>query len=107
MRDPDDGAGLDVGVRGGGFLDRDRADPFAARLDPILGAVGDLHDPVGMHDRDIAGVEPAASFDGRSVLAEIARSLDRPDPRENKYAYSSARQSFRRITCSSSVHKQK
>src|SRR3546814_3316283 len=42
MRDPDDGAGLDVGVRGGGFLDRDRADPFAARLDHILGAVGDL-----------------------------------------------------------------
>ena len=39
-----DGGGLgDVGVGDGGVLELDRADPFAAGLDHVLGAVGDAH----------------------------------------------------------------
>ena len=42
------------------LLDLDRGDVLAARDDDVLRAVLDLDITVGMHDREIAGVKPAA-----------------------------------------------
>jgi hypothetical protein len=42
----DDGGQLGLGVAGGDVLDLDGADPLAAGLDDVLGAVGDLHEAV-------------------------------------------------------------
>ena len=41
-------------------LDLDRGDVLAAGDDDVLGAVLDLHVAVGVLDREIAGVKPAA-----------------------------------------------
>ena len=46
-------------------LQRDRADPFAAGLDHVLRAVGDLHEAVGIDGRDVAGGEPAVGVAAR------------------------------------------
>ena len=40
-------------------FDLDRADPFAAGLDHVLGAIGNCHIPVRIDSRDIASIEPA------------------------------------------------
>ena len=53
------------------FLDLQRRDVLAAGDDDVLRAVLDLHIAVGMHHREIAGVEPAAGEclrAGRGVL---------------------------------------
>src|SRR3546814_10811202 len=54
-----------------GVFELDRADPFAARLDHILRAVGDLHHAVGVQHRDVAGVEPALTVRGLGIGLEI------------------------------------
>ena len=61
-----------------GIFELDRADPLAARLDHVLGAVGDLQRAVGMDDGDVAGVEPVVVVGRVLVLLEIA--LDDPRP---------------------------
>jgi hypothetical protein len=53
-------------------LDLDRADVLAAADDDVLAAVLDLHVAVGLHHRQVAGVEPAAG-EGRSVAAGFFR----------------------------------
>ena len=68
----------DVGVRDGDVLQRDRADPLAARLDHVLGAVGDLHVAVGIDGRDVAGGEPAV---GVAARCRAARRNRRCTPR--------------------------
>src|SRR5262249_24526441 len=51
----------------------DRADPFAARLDHVLRAIGDLHRAVGVDGRDIASREPAVLGERVAALAlEVA-----------------------------------
>src|SRR5438270_13493846 len=40
-------------------LEVDRGDPLAARLDEVLGAVGDLDAAMGVDPHDIAGPKPA------------------------------------------------
>src|SRR5436190_24169062 len=42
------------------ILQLDRADPFAAGFDHVLGTVGDLERAAGVEDGDVPGVEPAA-----------------------------------------------
>ena len=49
-------------------LQVDRGDPFAARLDHVLGAVGDLHVAVAVDGRDVAGVEEAVLVEDRDVV---------------------------------------
>src|SRR3546814_8439817 len=59
-----------------GVFELDRADPFAARLDHILRAVGDLHHAVGVQHRDVAGVESALTVRGLGIGLKI--TLDDP-----------------------------
>src|SRR5665811_1928082 len=49
-------------VADGDVFQLDGADPFAAGLDHVLGAVGDLHVAIGVDGGDVAGREPALSF---------------------------------------------
>ena len=49
----------DLGMADRDILHLDRGNPFAARLDDVLGAVGDLHIAVAVDGGDIAGVETA------------------------------------------------
>jgi hypothetical protein len=69
------------GMAHGGVFQLDRADPFAARLDDVLGPVGQLQRAVGMDYRNVAGIEPLAGIDGFLAL-EVA--LDHPGPRTCK-----------------------
>ena len=60
-------------------LDLDRADPLAARLDHVLGAVGDGDEPIRVHVRHVAGAEPAVIVHHLAAGAlEIARQHPRP-----------------------------
>ena len=71
-----------AGAADRGILEVDRANPFAARLDHILGAVDDLHVAVGVDRRDVAGVEPAVGVEDVAVpLAVAAAEVARDDPR--------------------------
>ena len=68
MRDADDGGLLHRGVADGDVLQIDRRDPFAAGLDHVLRAVGDLHVAVGVDRGDVAGGEPAVGVERRARL---------------------------------------
>src|SRR3546814_14249333 len=69
----------DAGATDRGIFELDRADPFAARLDDVLGTVGDLHDTIRVEDSDIAGVEPVVDAHRRSRLVlEILPDHPRP-----------------------------
>jgi hypothetical protein len=61
----------------GDVLEIDRADPFAARLDHVLAAVGDLHEAVGVDRADVAGRKPAVD----ERIAAFALEVVRDDPR--------------------------
>src|SRR5260221_4287746 len=65
-------------VRDRDVLQVDRADPLAARLDHVLGAVGDLDVAVGVDGADVAGREPALLQRIAALALEIA--LDHPRP---------------------------
>ena len=56
-----------LGMADGEVLQLDRGDPFAARLDHVLGAVGDLHVAVRVDGRDVAGVEKALLVEDLAV----------------------------------------
>src|SRR5262249_17360285 len=53
----------------GGVLEIDRADPFAARLDDVLGAVGDDHRAIRFDLADVAGHEPVVVEELRAAFA--------------------------------------
>uniref|UniRef100_A0A0N4ZXM1 LigA n=1 Tax=Parastrongyloides trichosuri TaxID=131310 RepID=A0A0N4ZXM1_PARTI len=77
----DDGGQGDLRMADGDVLDVDGADPLAARLDDVLGAVGDLHEAVGVNAGDVARVEETLVVEDISALSlEIGagdgRSLD-------------------------------
>ena len=55
-----------------GIFELDRADPFAARLDDVLRAVGDLQGAVRVEGGDVAGVKPLLVVGGVLRLPEIA-----------------------------------
>src|SRR5688572_29508425 len=63
-------------VRDGNVLEIDRADPFAARLDHVLRAVGDLDIAFRVDGADIAGREPALLERIAALALEVA--LDYP-----------------------------
>ena len=64
----DDGGLDDVGMRHDLVLELDRRDPLAARLDDVLGAVGDLDEALRVDGADVAGAEPAVvKFVRRSI----------------------------------------
>ena len=61
-------------------LQLDRGDPLAAGLDHVLGAVGDLHEALGVHRRDVARAQPPrvellarSSHRGSNALRSTAR----------------------------------
>src|ERR1700751_2928366 len=73
------------------ILDFDRRYPFAARLDHVLRAIGDLHVALRIDGRDVAGVEEAVGVEdvaaltfeiglgyGRSAHLEAAEGLAVP-----------------------------
>src|SRR5881396_3145536 len=62
-----------VGVARDRLLDLDGRDVFAARDDDVLLAVAQLDVAVGVHDRHVAGVEPAAAkgFGGGGRIVEV------------------------------------
>src|SRR5882672_6547360 len=64
-------------VRHRDVLEVDRADPFAARLDHVLRAVGDLDVAVGIDGADVAGREPALA----QWIAALALEITLDDPR--------------------------
>ena len=57
-----------IRVRHRDVFQRDRADPFAARLDHVLRPVGDFHEPVGIDRRHVAGGEPAIGIERAARL---------------------------------------
>ena len=59
----------DVGMADREVLELDRGDPFAAGLDHVLVAVGDLHVAVRVDRRDVAGVEEALVVEDVAALA--------------------------------------
>src|SRR4051812_13040810 len=70
---------LDRRMRHRDVLEVDRADPFTARLDDVLRAVGDPQGAFGVDRADVAGREPAAVLQRIAALAlEVA--LDHPRP---------------------------
>ena len=75
--DPDHRRFGDRGVADGDVLERDRADPFAAALDHILRAIGDLQVTVGIDGRDIAGGKPAVA-QRRSAFGPVIAGRDPP-----------------------------
>src|SRR3954454_22858875 len=72
MRNPDRCRLSNSRARNRSVFDLDRADPFAARLDNVLGAVGDLDRTIGMDRRHVAGIEPIVAIDAVMVVLEVA-----------------------------------
>ncbi len=67
-----------LGVAHGDVLDVDRADPLAARLDHVLGPVGDLHEAVVVDGGHVAGVEEALVVEDLAARApEVLGGDDR------------------------------
>src|SRR5207248_4170734 len=66
-------------VRHDRVLEINRADPFAAGLDQILGAVGDAHVAVGIDAADVAGAQPAIVAEAAGIVdAVVAGGDERP-----------------------------
>ena len=59
MADADHGGLRHLGMADREIFQVDRGNPFAAGLDHVLGAVGDLHVAVLVDGGDVAGVEEA------------------------------------------------
>jgi hypothetical protein len=59
MMDADHGGLRHRRMAHGGILDRGTRDPFATRLDHVLGAIDDLDGAVRKQPGDVAGLQPA------------------------------------------------
>src|SRR5450830_1890988 len=59
------------GVGHGRVFEVDRADPFTARLDHVLGAIADLHHALGVDGGDVTSGEPAV-HQGRALGLVVA-----------------------------------
>ena len=70
VRHRDDGGVRHVVVGEQGLLEGDRADPLAAALDQVLGAVDDPQPAVAVDRRDVAGAQPAV-LEALRRLAEV------------------------------------
>ena len=71
MLDADHGGFRHLGVADREILQVDRGDPLAARLDDVLGAVGDLHVAVAVDGGDVAGVEEAVVVEDCSPSSSV------------------------------------
>ena len=71
MLDADHGGLRDLGMADREVFQVDRGNPFAAGLDHVLGAVGDLHVAVRVDGGDVAGVEEAVVVEDVAVVLEI------------------------------------
>ena len=60
-------------MRHGNVLHVDGADPFAARLDDILAAIGDPHIAIGVDSGHIARGEPAPTKGTAALTFEMSR----------------------------------
>src|SRR6185312_12943981 len=76
VRDPDCSGFGNAWAANRGILELDRADPLPARLDHVLGPVGDLERPIWVNDPDVAGIEPLLVI-GR-ILGSVEVALDDP-----------------------------
>ena len=74
----DAGGHRDLRVRHRDVLEVDRADPFAAGLDDVLAAVGDLHVAVGVDRGDVAGREPAVHERVAAFVLEVLETIHGP-----------------------------
>src|SRR6185437_1643392 len=87
MRQADHRRLCDIGMAHRDVLDIDRADPFAAGFDHILGAVDDLHIAIGIDGRDVAGAEPPLLIQrGRGRFLVIVICADHPRTAYQKLA---------------------
>ena len=79
MAHADDGGFGDGRMADGDVLDLDGGNPFAARFDHVLGAVGDGHIAVRVDGGDVARVEPAVVIERALPFAsEIGFGDGRP-----------------------------
>src|SRR5206468_2981198 len=77
VRDRDDRGLRDRGVAHERVLERDRADPLAAGLDEVLGAVLDLDVAARVDGDDVAGAEPAVRRETiRRLRTPVVRASD-------------------------------
>ena len=80
MLHADDRCFRHLGVTDRQVFEIDRRYPFAAGLDHVLGAVGDLHVAVAVDGRDVAGVEQAILVEDRIAL-DLVIALATAGPR--------------------------
>ena len=80
VRQADGGGLLHAGAAKRNVLDLDRRDPFAARLDHVLGAVCDVHVAILIDGGDVARVEPAIGIEGGDAFALEIAFRPRPGP---------------------------
>src|SRR5437764_14951831 len=76
MSDPDDRGLGDFGMPDSKILEINGGYPFAARLDHILRAIRDLHGPVWIDRRDVAGIEEAILVENVAPLPLVIRLRD-------------------------------
>ena len=77
MADADHGGLRHLGMADREVFEIDRGNPFAARLDHVLGAVGDLHVAVRVHGGDVAGIEEAVAVEDIAAVALEVGARDR------------------------------
>ncbi len=85
----DAGGHGDAGMAHGDVLEVDRGNPLTARLDHVLGPVGDLHEPVRVDGRDVARREPAQPgiVEAQDVLAmTVVIAVDDPGTADQQFA---------------------
>ena len=80
MTDADDRSLRDLRMADREIFQIDRGYPFAAGLDHVLGAVGDLHIAVRIDGRDIAGIEEAVLVEDFFILRLVIAARDRRSP---------------------------
>jgi hypothetical protein len=86
VHDADDRGLGDGRMRHRGVLEVDGADPFAARLDDVLRAVGDLHEAVLVERRDVARGEPAVGERIAALARKYSRVIQGPRTRRSPKA---------------------
>ena len=73
-----------------GVLERDRADPLAARAHHVLRPISDVHVPVRVDRGDVAGREPARLIE-RLVRGSLVAKIPRCDPGAARVQHARAR----------------
>ena len=86
MLDADHRRFLDRRMRHDLVLELDRAHPFAARLDDILGAVDERYVALVADDRDVARAQPAVFGEGLCGALVVIVGTGDPGPADLQFA---------------------